>query len=157
MSMTDLAEQKRLKFQTRTIKLIGEPQRDASVAVIRNVPVGAGLEVVVREEVRARGLDQNGLYWLRLGEISEQGWLDGKRYSKEAWHHYAGQNLMPEIVTPNDGAQRSKWIEVPKGEPVVISTALLERKFFSQYITIVEAFGAADLGVLFSANPRDAQ
>ena len=62
---------------------------------------------------------------------------------------------MPEKVTTKDGEVRSKWIEVPSGDPIVISTAQLERRCFAEYTTAVEAFGAG-LGVQFHATPREA-
>jgi len=111
--------------------------------------------VVIREPVKVRGLDQNGLYWLRLGEIAEQAWFGGRQYSKEVWHHYCGINIMPEKVTTKDGEVRSKWIEVPSGDPIVISTTQLERRCFAEYTAAVEAFGAG-LGVQFHATPREA-
>ena len=140
----------REKYKTRSIILLGDQQKGIACAAIRNAP--DGLEVVIREPVKARGLDANGYYWLRLGEISDQAWFSARQYSKEVWHHYAGINLMPEQVTTKDGEVRSKWIEVPSGDPIVISTTQLERRCFAEYTTAVEAFGAS-LGVMFSENP----
>lgn len=142
----------REKYKTRSIILLGDPQKEIACAAIQNAPTG--LEVVIREPVKVRGLDQNGLYWLRLGEIAEQAWFGGRQYSKEVWHHYCGINIMPEKVTTKDGEVRSKWIEVPSGDPIVISTTQLERRCFAEYTTAVEAFGAG-LGVQFHANPTE--
>lgn len=142
----------REKYKTRSIILLGDPQKEIACAAIHNAPTD--LEVVIREPVKVRGLDQNGLYWLRLGEIAEQAWFGGRQYSKEVWHHYCGINIIPEKVTTKDGEVRSKWIEVPSGDPIVISTTQLERRCFAEYTTAVEAFGAS-LGVQFSANPRE--
>lgn len=146
----------RQPFATRKIILVGPNQRDLAIAAIGNAPIDPlrPLEVVIREEVKARGLDQNGLYWLRLGEIADQAWLRGRQYSKEVWHHYAGQNIMPEEITTKDGEVRSKWEDSPDGKPTVISTTRLEKRCFADYTTAVEAFGAG-LGVQFSANPRE--
>ena len=140
------------KYKTRNIILLGDKQKETACAAVRNAP--EGVEVVIRDPVKVRGLDQNGLYWLRLGELAEQAWLGGRQYSKEVWHHYAGINLMPEQITTKDGETQSKWVEVPSGNPIVISTTQLERKCFAEYTTIVEAFGAS-LGVQFSVNPRE--
>lgn len=142
----------REKYRTRSIILLGDRQKEIACAAIRNAP--AGVEAVIREPVKVRGLDQNGFYWLILGQIAEQAWLGGRQYSKEVWHHYCGINLMPEQITTKDGEIRSKWEEVPDGDAVVISTTKLERKCFAEYTTIVEAFGAS-LGVQFSVNPRE--
>jgi len=143
-------------YAPRKIRLAGELQREVALAMIRNAPLDPErpLELVLREESKARGLDQNGLYWLRLGEIAEQAWQGGKQYNSDVWHEYARRNLMSETITTKTGEVRSKWIELPDGTPTVISTTQLERKCFAEYTTIVEAFGAG-LGVAFSVNPRE--
>jgi hypothetical protein len=139
------------KYKTRTIILIGEMQRNTAISVIQNAPIDpiAPLEVVIREQVKARGLDANGYYWLRIGEIAEQGWFNGKRYSKEVWHDYAKKHIMNEEIVTKDGEIRSKWEETPDGGMSVISTTLLDKRCFAEYVTAVEAFGC-ELGVMFS-------
>lgn len=143
---------KREKFQTRRIILRGPQQRDTLLSLIPHLPLG--LEVVIREEVKVRGLDANGYYWLRLGEIAEQAYSDGKQYSSDVWHEYMKRYVMPDMITTKDGVVRSKWLESPDGRTVAISTTLLERGCFAEYTTAVEAFGAG-LGVMYSANPND--
>lgn len=138
-------------FQTRTILLRTETQRETALALIPHLPLDSDrpLEMVIREQVKARGLDQNGYYFMRIGEIAEQAWLAGRQYSKNAWHEYAKNHIMPEEITTKDGEVRSKWEPTPDGEMSVISTTQLERKCFAEYTTAVEAFGA-ELGVMFS-------
>ena len=145
----------RPEFKTRTIRLTGYIQQETALAMVKNLPIDdeRPLELIAREEVKARGLDQNGLYWLRLGEIAEQAYFDGCQYIKEVWHEYCRQNVMPEMITTKDGEYRCKWLASPDGKPVVISTTLLERKCFSEYIEAVTAFGAG-LGVMFSEAPQ---
>lgn len=145
----------RPKFEQRRLLLRGQDQVDRAIALLRNLPLDdkKPLEVLVREEVKGRKLDQNGYYWMRLGEIAEQAWVNKKQFNSDLWHEYAKRHLMPEEVTTKDGERRSKWIEAPDGELSVISTTLLERACFAEYTTIVEAFGAS-LGVEYSANPR---
>lgn len=142
-------------FSTRRIRLVGETQRETALALLRNLPVDESkpLEVVFREEIKARGLDANGYYFLRVGEMADQVWFNGKQYSKDVWHHYLKVNVMPEEITTKDGESRSKWIESPDGSMVVISTTQLERKCFAEYTTACEAFGAS-LGAIFSEDPR---
>ena len=144
-------------FKTRSIRLAGEVQLATAEAALRNVPLDPDrpIECVLREESKARGIDQNGLYWLRLGEIADQAWQNGRQYGSDVWHEYSRRELMPDTITTKTGEVRSKWIELPSGELTVISTTELERKCFAEYTTIVEAFGAG-LGVSFSANPREA-
>jgi len=157
-ALTINSAESRGKFQTRKFLLSGSDVLKRALAALQNVPLDPDkpLELVVREEQKQRGLDANGLYWMRLGEIAEQAVVLGKKYSKEVWHEYARQNLMPEVITTKEGELRSKWIESPSGQPVTISTTFLERRCFSEYIQAVEAYGAG-IGVRFSANPKNLQ
>ena len=147
---------KREKFVQRSFRLVGETALKTLMALLPNLPLDdeRPLQVLVREEPKVRGLDQNGLYWLRLGEVADQAWLNKRQYNSDCWHDYARRNLMPETITTKDGEVRSKWIEAPDGKLTVISTTQLERACFAEYTTIVEVFGAG-LGVEFSANPRE--
>lgn len=138
------------KYRTRSI-ITTATTRPIIHAMISNAP--DGIEIVAREPVKVRGLDANGYYWLRLGEIAEQAWFAGKQFNTDIWHEYCKREIMPDTITTKDGEERSKWIDMPKGLPVVISTTQLDKKSFAEYTTAVEAFGAS-LGVLFSANPR---
>lgn len=149
---------KREKFATRTIVLDNNERIRLARDLLINVPMDKErpLEMVVRERPKVRGLDQNGLYWLRLGEIAEQGWFNGRKFDADTWHYYCGRNVMPEMITTKDGVYRSKWVEAPDGEMRIISTTLLEKGCFADYTHAVEAFGAG-IGVLFSANQRDRQ
>jgi NinB protein len=140
----------RPKYQTRAITLT-EDSRAIAVAMVAHAPLG--IEIVAREPVKVRRLDANGLYWLRLGEIADQAWLNGRQFTADIWHEHCKREVMPDTITTKDGVERSKWTEMPVGLPTVISTTQLERKCFSEYISMVEAFGAS-LGVRFSANLR---
>lgn len=146
----------REKYQSRKILLSGEKQRETVLALVRNLPIDPirPLEVVIREEVKKRSLDANAYYWVRVGEIAEQAFLNGRRYDSEVWHEYFKRNVLMEQVVTKDGQQRSKWTEMPDGTLTVISTTALEKSCFHDYTTAIEAFGA-ELGVCFSANPRD--
>lgn len=138
--------------------LRGPEQIDRAITLIGHVPVDnkRPLELVIREEVKVRGLDANGYYWLRLGELSAQAWLEGRQFNTDTWHEFAKRNIMAEEIMTKDGAVRSKWIEGPDGFMSVISTTQLERGCFADYTTAVEAFGA-NLGVKYSANPKEKQ
>lgn len=138
------------KYRTRSI-VLADTTRAIVHAMITNAP--NGIEIVAREAVKARGVDQNSYYWLILGQIADQAYFSGKKYTSDIWHEYCRREVMPETITTKDGTERSKWIEMPKGLPVVISTTQLDKKCFAEYTTAVEAFGAS-LGVVYSANPR---
>lgn len=126
------------------------------LSLIVNLPIDAEnpLQITIGEKTKARGIDQNGLYWKRLTEIADQAYFNGRQFDKEVWHEYARQNVMPDEIVTKDGEARSKYVETPSGATTIISTTKLERKCFSEYITALEAFGAG-LGVMFSANPNE--
>lgn len=136
------------------IILVDSTRRDRAIAIIHNLPCDDSYEVVIQPKTKARGLDQNALYWIRLTEIAEQAHVDGKKYSKEVFHEHCRQTVMPDMVTLKNGNVVSKWLEMPSGEPIVISTSLLSKKCFAEYVDVVEAFGAG-LGVMFSINPNE--
>lgn len=150
----------RPKFSERKLYMVSEQVRETLAALVRNLPVDADkpLEVVVRERVKGRKLDQNALYWGGpLRDISEQAWLDGKQFSAETWAHFFKKEFLPEdMPTPEDGTVKDgyrKWEYAPDGDRVLIgSTTQLTVSGFSQYLEAVHAFGA-NLGVQFSAAP----
>lgn len=139
------------KFVTRKFLLRGSDQVSALVALIPNLPIDPEkpLEVLIREEPKQRGLDLNGWYWATLTEISEQAWVGGRQYSKEVLHEYAKLNIMPDEIVTKDGVVRSKWLQMPDGSPVAISTTELEKGCFTEYVRACEAWGAS-LGVIFT-------
>lgn len=140
----------RRAFQTRQILLRSKQQVDTLLFLIPNLPLDADrpLEVLIREQVKQRGQSQNAYYWMRLHEIAEQGWFQGRLYSADVWHEYAKKHIMPEEIITKDGEIRSKWVESPDGSRVVISTTQLAKACFAEYTEMVEAFGAG-LGVRF--------
>jgi len=145
----------RQKFEPLRLELRGPDQVERAIAVLKNAPLDdlKPLECLIQEPSRKRGLDANGYYWLRLGEIAKAAWLDGRQYNSDCWHEYAKRNIMPDVVVTKDGEVRSKWVELPDGTLAVISTTELEKGFFAKYTTMCEAFGA-NLGVEYSADPR---
>lgn len=146
----------KVKFKQIKILLRTRRQVESLLSIVPHLPLDEShpLEVVIREEVKGRGFDANAYYWLRLGEIAEQAWFNGRQYISDVWHEYCKRHIMPDEITTKDGEIRSKWTETPDGELTVISTTVLEKSSFHEYTTAVEAFGAS-LGVKFSANPRD--
>ncbi len=146
---------KRQKFETRRIELREHKQVERAIEALIAAPLDNlnPLEFLLQEKPKKRGLDQNGYYWLRLGEIAKAAWLDGRQYNSDCWHEYSKRNIMPDEIADKDGVKRSKWVELPDGSLTVISTTELEKVCFAQYTTMVEAFGAS-LGVEFSADPR---
>lgn len=147
----------RNKYEQRKILLASEMTRETAIQLLRNAPIDPvkPIEVVIREQVKARSNDANSYYWLVLNQISEQGWINGKSYSSECWHEYAKRNLMSDIVVTKDGVSRSKWEECPDGSMSVISTTQLEKSCFADYITTLEAWASREIGVKFSTNRKE--
>lgn len=148
----------RQKFVTRKI-ILSEPERqDRVIALIKSLPIDADkpLEILVREEVISRGLDANALMWVGpLADIAQQGWVNGRTYSAEVWHHYFKVQFLPEGYDEDltkDGYK--KWDYTPDGDRVLVgSTKQLTKKGFSLYLMEIEAYGA-NIGVIFHENPR---
>ncbi len=150
--MTKLTRPKIPKFLTL---IVSERQKEILAAKIMNLPVDLDnpIQVDIGEKPKSRGLDQNAYYWKRMSEISEQEFSNGRQYAADIWHEYCKRHVMPDRVETKSGEVVSKWIEMPDGQVVVISTTELSKKQFAQYTEMCEAMGA-ELGVMFSANPR---
>lgn len=147
----------RPKFQQRKILLKTELQRETALALLRNLPLDPvrPLEVVVREEVKARKLDQNAAMWAGpLRDIAEQAWVNGRQYSAEVWHESYKLEFLPEEFDEElckEGYR--KWDYTPKGDRVLVgSTTQLTVRGFAQYLEQVIADGASR-GVMFSERP----
>ncbi len=149
----------RQKFQTCKIRLVGNQQLNAALARLQHVPIDPEkpLEVIIREEVKMRGLDANARMWAGpLKDIAEQAYIEGRAYSAEVWHEYFKKEYLPEEFDPEMTREGyRKWAVAPDGARVLIgSTTQLTVKGFAVYLTQVEAFGAGQ-GVLFSASPNE--
>lgn len=145
----------RPKFQTRQVFLRTEQQRALVTALLPNLPLDEHepLEVIIREPVKARGLDANALMWVGpLADIAAQAWVQGRQFSAEVWHEHFKREHLPEEFDPEltkDGYR--KWDYTPTGERVLIgSTTQLTKRGFSQYLEQIEAEGAV-MGVQFGA------
>lgn len=149
------AKSNRPAMQPRKFILRDEKVRDSLLALVRNLPIDPlrPVEVVAREEVKARKPDQNAALWAGpLRDISEQAWLDGRQYSPEVWAQYFKRQLLPESFDPELTMENyAKWAIDPAGDRVLIgSTTQLTIKGHAQYREAIEAFGAS-LGVRFGA------
>jgi hypothetical protein len=152
----------REKFPTRKFRLVGEPQLNTVMALISHLPLDSArpLEIIVREEVKGRKLDQLALMWAGpLKDISEQGYLHGRRFSDAVWHHFFKEQFLPEEYDPELCKSESyrKWDFDPIGNKILVgSTGDLTIKGFAEYLEQVMAFGA-NIGVQFHANPNEAR
>lgn len=153
---------RRDKYPTRKILLRAEAQREIAIRVLQNAPLDDArpLEFLLREEVKARKLDQNALMWIGpLADIAAQAYVKGRQYSAEVWHEFFKREFLPEEFDPElckEGYR--KWEYMPSGERVLIgSTTQLTVRGFAQYLTQVESYGAQELAVTFHANPRESR
>lgn len=102
---------------------------------------GEPLRVIVTAEERQRNLQQNRFYWgAILKSISEQAWVEGRRFDKDAWHEYFARKfgISDELVLP-DGeiiTRRRSTTQMTVGE-------------FSTYLDEVQAYATGELGVQF--------
>ena len=99
---------------------------------------GRPLQVQVSEYKTKRSLEQNSLYWARLEQIADNVWVDGKQFSKDAWHGHMGDLYLPKEQTPG-------------GRLIPISTRHLDVGEFSEYLNKIEAYAATELGVELAA------
>lgn len=148
-------QQKRTPIAKMIFLLRSESQKELFAGKVNNLPVDAEnpIQITISEQTKARGLDANAYYWLRLGEIASQAWSGGRQYDSDVWHEYCKKNIMPDTVETKDGEIISKYLPSPGDVRVIISTTKLSRRQFAEYTEMVEALGAS-LGVMFSANPR---
>lgn len=150
---------KREKFLTRKFLLSSEKVRASVLALVRNLPIDTirPLEVVVREEQKQRGLDQQALMWCGpLADMEAQLWVEGRKYSAAVLHEFFKREFLPEEHDPEltkDGYV--KWEYTPSGDRVLVgSTTQLTVKGMAQYIEQLHAFGA-NMGVRFHASPNE--
>lgn len=149
----------RTKFEQRKFRLVGELQLRTVMALLPNLPLDAAkpLEIVIREEVKARKLDQNALMWAGpLKDIAEQAWVEGRQFSDLVWHEHFKKLYLPEQFDAElckEGYR--KWDFTPAGDKVLVgSTTDLTVKGFAEYLEQVYADGA-NMGVEFHANPNE--
>ena len=151
---------KRPEYKTRGIRLVSAEVRETALAALRNAPIDPErpIEVILREEKKARKADQNALMWAGpLRDIAEQAWIDGRQFTAEVWHEWYKKTYLPEDDEPDlprlakDGYR--KWDTDPDGNRVLIgSTTQLTVRGFALYLQQVDAHGAS-LGVKIHAAP----
>jgi hypothetical protein len=102
---------------------------------------GEPLRVIVTAEEKQRNAQQNRFYWgAVLKAISEQAWVEGRQFDKDAWHEYFARKfgVLDEVTLP-DGeiiTRRKSTTQMSVGE-------------FSQYLNDVQAYATSELGVEF--------
>ena len=97
---------------------------------------GRPIVVEIGEYQAKRSTQANARYWALLEEISGQAYVDGKRFSREAWHTYFREQYAPK----EDG---------PAGL-TPMSTSQMDKETFQRYTTQIEVYAAETLGVEFA-------
>lgn len=124
----------------RTFVLKQDSHAEALYAFLRAnrkamADAGTPLAVTVSEHKAKRSTPQNARYWgVVLKQIAENGWVDGKQFSTEAWHAY----LAAKFIGTEEG---------PGGQQTPISTTTLDVGSFADFMTQCEAFAASELGL----------
>lgn len=149
-----MKQRKRPKFESRTFRLVHDEAANRAMSLIPNLPIDPvnPLVITVAEEEKPRTKDQNALMWAnQLTDIANQAYLNGRQFSKDAWHYYFKLQYLPEEYDPELCLKGyRKWDYAPNGDRLLVgSTTQLKVKGFSEYLTQIEAFGAG-LGVIFT-------
>lgn len=150
---------KRAQYPTRRFRLVGEAQREAAIAALRNAPLDPEypIECLLREEVKARKLSQQALMWAGpLADIAEQGYVDGRTFTAEVWHEHFKREFLPETYDPYLCKREDyrKWDYTPKGQRVLVGSSTdLTIRGFALYLKQIEAYAQVELGVQLHASP----
>lgn len=141
----------RAPFQTRTILLRSEKQRDLAHILIDTVPLDdeKPLEVVIGERHEKRSVLQNRMMWAELDRIARRvAHTTGIGYTASSWHIFFNQEFLPEEY--EEGITKRgyvKWEYLPNGNRICIgSTTELTKKGFNEYMEQIHAY-VAGLGV----------
>lgn len=145
----------RAQYKTRPFLLRNEQVRDTLIAAVRNMPIDPAkpLQALLREEVKARKLDQQALLFAGpMLDIAQQAWMNQRQYDVPVWHYYCKVQFLPEVYDEALCLEGYvKWEIAPNGERVLVgSTKQLTVRGYSQYLEQVFALGGS-LGVEFSA------
>ena len=145
-----------MNYPTRKVILLGEVQRQTARTILDNAPFPSdgfkGIEIIFREIVKQRNAEQNAKNWVGvIADFEEQGWLQGRKFSKLAWHYQLKFDWLPDAyeegITLDDYV---KWVELPNGKlEMVGSTTRLTVKGFAQYLEKCMAYGAQELWIKF--------
>lgn len=150
---------KREKFEQRRIRLVGEQQLATALALLPHLPLDPHkpLELLIREEVKARKPDQNALMWAGpLKDIAEQCWIERRQHSDVVWHEYFKVQFLPEEYDPELCRKETykKWDFGPGGDRILVAGSTdLTIKGFAQYLDQIHAFGG-QMGVEFHEPPQ---
>lgn len=124
---------------SRTFVLESEDDRRAVIGQVRAlaVPVRPRWRITIEPDESPRTPKQNKRQWSLFRYIAANAWVDGKRFSPEAWHsHYCGALI--------------GWEEGPNGERIAIGTSTLTTREHNDFIDRVMAAAASEFDVDFT-------
>jgi NinB protein len=109
--------------------------------------LGRDVAITIAEHEDDRSVAQNRYYWGPcLTEISEQAVVGGQRWTVDAWHELFKRQFIGYGIKKVKVAGRKKATVIRS----LKSTTDLTVRQFSDYLDKLQAFAAAELGVLFS-------
>jgi hypothetical protein len=144
--------------QTFIIKAGDSKQVALAIEAIRWLPVETDWEVTIEKYKKKRSNGQNSLIWASLlNDFSNQVIIDGRSFSTNVWHEMLKELHLPEIPIPGETLKNYvKWFEMPDGtRRLKGSTTQLTTLGFSNYMERCFSYGAQELEIRFSANPKD--
>lgn len=92
---------------------------------------GAAYELVLRPMKSKRSIEQNKRYHALLRDLAAVAWIDGRQYSKDAWHEWAKREFIG-------------WEDTPGGGQIGISTTTLTIEQFGDFMLKIEEWAAAN-------------
>lgn len=142
---------------SQTIRLDENGKRRAKI-LLNSYPVDGSKQIEFSDYKKPSSFEQQKrMFGYVVGEIASQAWIGGRQYSVEVWHELLKAKFLPESFT--EGITRKgyiKYLEMPDGSlKMVGSTTGLTTRGHGEYVTQCEAYGAQELGVHFSADPRN--
>lgn len=119
--------------------LVAFVKSNAAAFVERGTPLRV---IITEEEMDRLDVQINFYFGVVVKTISEQAWIQGSQFSKDAWHQELAKMFLPtkEIITPS-GEIILKRSSVARGQ--------ISLKKMTKFIKEVEAYAATELGVCF--------
>lgn len=102
---------------------------------------GHPLSVVIQEAKSKRTNDQNKLLHAILTEIAENAYVNGRKYSVEAWKEFYRQKFIG-----------TEEVELPSGERQErgVSTTTLSVQEFTEFVNKIQVHAVTELGIELS-------
>jgi len=136
---------------TQRIIIRGDRQRELAEKLIWEVP--ENYEIIIGPETKVRTKQQNAYNWAgMLGDYARQGIINGRKFDEDTWHEYLKKKFLPDHFIEGITLKGyRKWVELPDGTlQMKGSTTKLSVRGFSEYLNECFAFGAQELGIMFT-------